>query len=91
MRYLLFAVFTFFYFSAFSQEAQVIQQFNSDSTLMATGVVSNNQREGLWKFYNPKTNTLLAEGNFSKGKREGTWSKYYQNGKKSRNRGISRW
>lgn len=83
MRYLLLAVFTFIYFSAFSQEPQLIQQFNADSTIMGTGVASNNLRQGLWKFFNPKTNTLLAEGNFEAGKREGTWTKYYQNGKKA--------
>lgn len=82
MRYLLLAAFTFFYFSAFSQESRLIQQFNADSTLMATGIVSNNQREGLWKFYNPKTNTLLADGSFEAGKRNGTWTKYFSNGRR---------
>ena len=83
MRYLLLAVFTFIHFLSFAQEPQVIQQFNGDSTLMATGVVSNGQREGLWKFYNPKTNTLLAEGTFSAGKGEGSWAKYYPSGKRA--------
>jgi uncharacterized protein len=82
MRYLLLAVFTFLYFSTYAQEPRLIQQFNSDSTLMATGVIANNQRQGLWKFYNPKTNTMLAEGNYANGKREGTWTQFYPNGKR---------
>src|SRR5688572_13592868 len=82
MRYLLLAVFTFLYFSAYSQEPQVIQQFNSDSTIMATGVVAKGNREGLWKFYNPKTNTLIAEGTFANGKKEGSWTQYYPDGKR---------
>jgi uncharacterized protein len=83
MKYLLLAVLTILHFSAFSQGPQLIQQFNADSTLMATGVVAKNQREGLWKFFNPKTNVLLVEGNFAAGKREGTWSKFYSNGKRA--------
>ncbi len=82
MRNLLLAVFTFLYFSAYAQEPQLIQQYNSDSTLMGTGVLTKGLREGLWKFYNPKTNTQVAEGSFVKGKKEGTWTQFYSNGKR---------
>jgi hypothetical protein len=61
MRNLFLAVFTLLYFSAYSQEPKLIQQYTSDSTLMGTGVVSAGRREGLWKFYNPKTNTQIAD------------------------------
>ncbi|MDP2039595.1 toxin-antitoxin system YwqK family antitoxin, partial [Algoriphagus sp.] len=82
MRYLLLAVFSFLYFSTLAQDPKLVQQFNSDSSLMATGVIRNNIREGLWKIYNPKTNTLLSEGTFGNGKREGLWTQYYPNGKR---------
>lgn len=82
MRYLLLVASIFIYFHAFSQEPRLVQQFSPDSTLMGSGVIIGSQREGLWKFYNPKSNTLIAEGTFKKGKKDGTWTNYYPGGKK---------
>src|SRR5690606_4690660 len=65
------------------QENAVVRQYNSDSTLMATGiVVSGGVREGLWKYYNPKLNVLLTEGSFKNGVRNGSWTSFYPDGRK---------
>ncbi|MEP0712392.1 MAG: hypothetical protein ABJC55_10745, partial [Algoriphagus sp.] len=61
MKYILFAL-LIFSTPLFGQESNLVRQYNSDSTLMATGIMTGSSREGLWKYFNPKTNTLLTEG-----------------------------
>lgn len=66
----------------FAQQNQLVRIYSSDSSIVATGVINNNQRQGLWEFSNPKTNTILLKGNYENGKRVGTWFTYFPDGKK---------
>ncbi|MEP4377280.1 MAG: hypothetical protein ABJ333_19670, partial [Algoriphagus sp.] len=50
--------------------------------LMATGIMTGSSREGLWKYFNPKTNTLLTEGIFKNGVRDGNWTSFFPDGKR---------
>ncbi len=69
--------------SLFAQESNLVRKYDSDSSVMATGVVKDSFREGLWKYYNPKTNVLISEGYFNLGLKTGTWINFYPDGKKS--------
>jgi antitoxin component YwqK of YwqJK toxin-antitoxin module len=82
MKYLLLAVFSLVHFYAFSQTSRVSVLYNSDSTVMGTGVLERNIQNGLWKFYNPKINIPIAEGSYKNGRRDGTWTSFYPNGKR---------
>ncbi|NVK48356.1 MAG: toxin-antitoxin system YwqK family antitoxin, partial [Cyclobacteriaceae bacterium] len=81
MRYLLILLF-FSCTSLFAQENQLVKQYSQDSSLLATGVINNQMRQGLWKIYDAKTNKLVTSGTFENGQREGTWTSYFPNGKK---------
>src|SRR5690606_11316351 len=69
--------------SLFAQDSKMVLQYSPDSAIMATGVIKNNLREGLWKYYTPETNTLLTEGFFKNGIRDGLWTSFYSDGKKN--------
>lgn len=82
MRYILLA-FLLYSNTLIAQDNSIVRQYNSDSTLMATGVLTQFKRQGLWKYYNAKTNTLLTEGTFKDGIRDGTWTSFYPDGKRN--------
>jgi len=82
MKYILIGL-LLFSSSLFAQESSLIRQYDADSSIMAIGVIKDSYREGLWKYYNPKTNALLTEGYFEGGLKTGTWINYYPDGKKS--------
>ena len=82
MKYIFALVTGFFLSHMVSAQNQAVSVFNSDSTIMGTGVLINNQMDGLWKFMDPKSDRLLQQGNFEKGEKEGTWVVYYPNNQK---------
>ncbi len=68
---------------AYSQSNNnVVSIYNSDSTLVGTGVMVNGTMEGLWKFENPKSNQLIQTINFDQGRRDGTAVAFHPNGNK---------
>ena len=69
--------------SLYAQESNLVRQYDNDSSIMAIGVITDSYREGLWKYYNPKTNVLQSEGYFEGGLKNGTWTTYYPDGKRS--------
>lgn len=69
MKFILILGATLFSFSLFAQQSSIVKLYNPDSTIMATGVIEGSSKEGLWKYYNPKTNQILSEGNFQNGQK----------------------
>ncbi|GHB31576.1 toxin-antitoxin system YwqK family antitoxin [Mongoliitalea lutea] len=73
MRYIFVAFFLLNIATAtFAQNnPNVVSIFNSDSTLVGTGILRNGLMEGLWRFENPRTRQLIQTINFEAGIREG--------------------
>jgi uncharacterized protein len=73
----------FLYQEAFSQDTpNLVSIYNSDSTLVGTGVLRNGAMQGLWRFQNPKTNALIQTINFDNGVRSGLATSFYPNNNK---------
>jgi len=81
MRYLL-IILLFLSSPLLAQDNQLVKLYNKDSTVVSTGVVSNQQRQGLWKYFDAKTNKLITEGNFEDNVQDGKWTTYHPDGKK---------
>jgi antitoxin component YwqK of YwqJK toxin-antitoxin module len=81
MKYILIAAFSLLHFSLFAQTSKIAVLYNSDSSIVGTGVLENKRQTGLWKFYNAKTNTLITGGNYKNGLRDGQWGSFHANGK----------
>jgi hypothetical protein len=66
MKYIFsfFLLFSLAYSSSAQVSSNVVSIYNSDSTLVGTGILNNGLMEGLWKFENPQTrkseNNLLS-------------------------------
>ena len=82
MKFTLALVFTLCLHQFVFAQNQAVSIYNSDSTLMGTGVMTNGRMDGLWKFVNPKTGALIQEGLFEKGQKNGTWIVYHPNKKR---------
>ncbi|MFN3801665.1 toxin-antitoxin system YwqK family antitoxin [Belliella pelovolcani] len=60
-----------------AQNSSIVTLYNADSTFVGTGVMKNNQMDGLWRFENPKTGILIQTSNFVNGAREGITVAYH--------------
>lgn len=82
MKYVFALVTGFFLFHMVSAQNQAVSIYNNDSTVMGTGVMINNQMDGLWRFLDPKSDRLMQQGTFDQGEKEGTWTVYHPNKQK---------
>src|SRR5690606_41768638 len=69
-------------FEVSNAQNRAVSIYNSDSTIVGTGVMNNNRMDGLWKFTDPKTDRLIQQGLFEEGKKDGTWTVYHPNSRK---------
>lgn len=82
MKYISFLIFLSAYFVSpqLKVYSQAVTLYNTDSTLMGTGVMQQGKMEGLWKFLNPTNKSIIQQGNFSAGQKDGRWISYHPNG-----------
>lgn len=83
MKYIFGVLFFIISLSSIAQDNQnLVSLYNSDSSIIGTGMLRDGRMEGLWRFQNPKTNVLVQTITFRQGKREGVTVSYYPNSSK---------
>jgi uncharacterized protein len=83
MKYIFGVIFSIISICSYAQDNQnLVSLYNSDSTLVGTGVLREGKMHGLWRFQNPKTTALVQTITFSQGLREGLAVSFYPNANK---------
>jgi antitoxin component YwqK of YwqJK toxin-antitoxin module len=83
MKYIFGVIFLLISFCISAQDNQnLVSIYNSDSSLIGTGVLRDGRMEGLWRFQNTKTNSLVQSITFSQGLREGLTTSFHPNSSK---------
>jgi len=64
----------------FKVKSGVSKKWTDEGILKSEGFYKNNERIGLWKFYNRKDGHLYEEGAFKRDVKIGIWNKYNEDG-----------
>jgi len=78
---LTFLVFNFtFLYSQTENKQNYVEYHEDNKTKKIEGIISNNGRVGIWKWFSKNRNLILS-GKFINDKKEGKWQEFYDSGK----------